>query len=264
MGLFGSKKDKYMPETQVYTNYTDSCDGCPVFLTCDTAFAVTFPQKDFPICIKIQMEVFMKDFENGVISDAELSQINMIKSMIFDRVDGIFVGQGIICAKGLAFLLFYITDRNAKYFNKYVKSSFETAFRHVDIELIEDPEGTLYFKYLYPDEMQLKKMENLKMLDKLKRYGDDGTKPRQVRFSMIFPGKDETVSFATEIVKHGYSYLNTVTEQTEDSVLPKFRLNISYEMPFDPELLNERIAELKAMSEKFDGEYKSFETDIVK
>lgn len=264
MGLFGFGKKEIRPMEQSFTEYTETDEGCPVFVSCDLNMSRVFPTKEYPVCIKIKMDVYLKDAENGLISDAELAQVNMIKSLVFDRVEGFCAGTGIICSKGIAFMLFYVSEKSAKQSKDVLSNTFSSAFRKVDVEYIDDPNGNQYYQFVYPDAFQMKKLENIKLLQKLKTYGDDGTKSRPVIFTLIFSGKESTVNYVKDSTKLGYMYVNTIPEEIPGRVLPQFRLEVSYEMPFDPDKLNIKIRELTELADTYGGEYKSLRTDVIK
>ncbi len=259
MGLFAPKPE---PKIEI-CEYIEDFEGLPVFLSCNMSLATQFPAEKYDHCVKINMEIYMKDYEDGLVSDAELAHIYTIESMISQHIDGLYAGRGIVCAKGYAFLIYYIPKKSAQKASGVFSALLESAFRHTETNILYDPKGKEYFELLYPDEYQKKAIQTQNIIKKLKKYSDDGTVPRDVKFSLTFTSKEAVVAFASEAFKNGFAYVDMLKEPVEGRVLPQFKLILKVNMPFIAELVNEKIRYLMDLSERFAGEYKNVETNIV-
>jgi len=259
MGIFAPKP---VPKIE-FCEYVEDFEGLPVFLSCNMSLASQFPAEKYDHCVKINMEIYMKDYDNGLVSDAELSHIYTIESMLSQHIEGVYAGRGIVCAKGYAFLMYYIPKKNAQKASGIFSALLESAFRHTETDILYDPKGKEYFQFLYPDEYQEKTIQTQNIIKKLKRYGDDGIAPRDVKFSLNFTSKEAVLAFASEAFKNDFAYVDMVKESVAERVLPQIKLILKVNMPFKAELINKKIKYLMDLSEKFAGEYKSVETNIV-
>lgn len=259
MGFFTPKPE---PEMQ-FCEYVEEYENLPVFLSCNMSLSDFFPSERYDHCVKIQMDIYMKDYESGLVSDAELSHIHTIESMISQHIEGVYAGRGIVCAQSHVYLLYYISKKNAQKASSIFSALLDSAFRHTETDIVYDPKGKEYFELLYPNEYQIKTIETQNLMKKLKRYGDTGQKPRDVNFSLTFPNKEAVVAFASEAFKSGFAYVDMVKEPVAERVLPLFKLILKTNIPFTADIVNSKIKYLMTLSEKFAGEFKSVETNIV-
>ncbi|MDO4831967.1 MAG: ribonuclease E inhibitor RraB [Clostridia bacterium] len=249
---------------QNFCEYTEVFGKQPVFIRCDLGFMDTLPNNALSCCLKIQMDVYVRPELPTLISESEASYIATVRSSIAEHISGRFVGQGVIGSSGTAFLMFYIPERSALSSKKMLSEVFMGSFRNVETTVVSDPDGLQYKKYLYPNEVQMKKSENMKILKSLKTYGDDGTIPRPIRFNIVFASKKDAMSCYSESTEKSFIYKDMVSEPVpEGMVLPRFRLVLERTLPFNIELLAAVDSYLLKLAKEHNGEYKSLETDIV-
>lgn len=263
MGLFDALSGSGLNEPN-FCDYSESFSDQPVLITCDTNFVSTLPCRAIPYCVKIQIQVYSDPENPDLISDAELNHINTVRSILGQHLDGRFVGQGIVSSSNMAFLIFYIPERRAKAAGKMLEESFSNAFRHSEYTIEYDPEGSQYLEYLFPSAVQLKQIENTKILRKLKGYGDDGSAPRPIKFHFTFPNRKAALSFSTAASEKDFSYEALTQEPApEGLVLPRYHLVLTRELPFNIELLDLVDDYLLTLAEEYDATYRSLETDVV-
>lgn len=249
---------------QNFCEYSEMFGKKPALISCDMNFAETLPNHTYSCCLKIQMDVYTQDDLPTLISESEASYIAMVRSSLSEHINGRFVGQGIIGSSGTAFLMFYIPERSAASSKKMLAEVFMGSFRHVETNVIRDPDGLQYLKYLYPNELQLKKSNNQRMLKSLKTYGDDGSVPRPVKFYLTFPSKKAAMSFYSDSMAKGFVYKDMTTiDPPEGMVLPRYKITIEKTIPFNIDLLEMVDNYLIKLSAKYEGEYKSLETDVL-
>ena len=249
---------------QNFSDYTETFGKKPALITCDMNFINLLPSPIYNCCVKVQMDVFADPESPTLISESEASHLANIRSILSEHIGGRFVGQGVIGATNSAFLMFYIPERQSRVCKKMLTETFTGSFRHVETDIIYDPEGTQYKKYLYPNALQKKKISNMKMLRSLKGYGDDGTQPRPVKFNLVFQNKKMALSCYSESMEKGFVYRNLIEEEPpEGAVLPRHRLVIEKTIPFDINLLMLVDDYLLKLAEKYNGEYRSLETDVI-
>ncbi|HPZ00062.1 MAG TPA: ribonuclease E inhibitor RraB, partial [Clostridiales bacterium] len=119
-------------------------------------------------------------------------------------------------------------------------------------------------KFLYPKPIKQRQISNAKMLRMLSDYGDDGSKPREITFHMIFTARTRAMDFLSEAVLHGFQYKDLVKEAApEGMVLPRFHLTITKKMPFAVDLLEVVDAFLLEQAERYEAVYKNTETEIL-
>lgn len=249
---------------QNFSDYTETFGKKPALITCDMNFINLLPSPIYNCCVKVQMDVFADPEKPTLISESEASHLANIRSILSEHIGGRFVGQGIIGATGTAFLLFYIPERQSRICKKMLTETFTGSFRHVETDIVYDPEGLQYKKYLYPNALQKKKISNTKMLRTLKGYGDDGSQPRPVKFNIVFQNKKAALTCYTESMQKGFVYRDLIEEAPpEGAVLPRHRLVIEKTIPFNIDLLMLIDDYLLKLSEKHNGEYRSLETDVI-
>ena len=264
MGLFDALSGSGISNEPNFCDYRETFSEQPVLITCDTNFAATLPCRAIPYCVKIQIQVYPDPSNPDLISDAELNHITTVRSILGQHLDGRFVGQGIVASSNMAFLIFYIPERRAKSATKMLEESFSNAFRHTEYTVQFDPEGTQYMEYLFPSAVQLKQVENSKILRKLRGYGDDGSAPRPIKFHFVFPNRKAALAFSTEASEKDFAYEALTQEPApEGLVLPRAHLVLSRTLPFNIELLDLVDEYLLDLAEQYDAEYRSLETDVI-
>ena len=247
-----------------FCEYSEVFGKRPALITCDTNFEKTLPNNALSCCLKLQMDVYIQENLPTLISESEASYVSMVRSAVSEHIGGRFVGQGIIGSSRTVFLMFYIPERLASTAKKMLGEVFLGSFRHVEMNIVVDPEGKQYYKYLYPSELQKKKSNNVKILKQLWTYGDEGTTPRPVKFYFSFPSKNAAMRFYSETMSKGFVYRDIIEEDPpEGMVLPRQRLVLEKVIPFDLKLLEMIDNYLLTLCEKYDGEYRSLETDII-
>ncbi len=257
----------YVAQNDVEPNfceYTEVFGKSPVLISCDLAFNDMLPASAYTCCLKIQMDVYVQPQLPTLISESEASYVAMVRSSISEHIGGRFVGQCIMGSSGTAYLMFYIPERQAQYCKKMLTEVFMGSFRHVVTDIKVDPEGTQYKKYLYPNEIEIRRSSNARMLKSLRTYGDNGTIPRPVTFTLVLPSKKEALALYSDSMEKGFQYKDVEQLPVEEGmVLPKYKLTIVKEIPFNLDLLQMIDAYLVKLAEKHEGEYKSLETEIV-
>lgn len=247
-----------------FQTYRETFAKKPVLVMCDMNYIHYLPCMELPACIKITMEVYVDENRPDLISGAEMSHLSDLRSILRQHIGGRFVGQGIIASQSMAFLMFYCTDHQAKAAKRMLQETFLGSFRQSEVQVVYDPEGNEYKKFLYPKPVKQRQISNAKMARKLSGYGDDGTKPRNITFHMVFTSRTSAMDFFSKASLHGFQYQNLEKEPApEGMVLPRFHLTISKIMPFTVDLLEVVDAYLLEQAEQYEAVYKNIETDIL-
>ena len=249
---------------QVFYEYRESFSNKPVNITCDMNYRNTLPNGVRPFCVKVQLQVYPDPENKDIISDMEIQHIAALRTLLGDHIGGRFVGQGVVAAQDMAFLIYYLPEKMVKPTKRMLASALTGTFRSTDYSISYDPDGETYLKYLYPNTLQIKQVENNKILNTLRGYGDSGEEPRSVEFHVVFPNRKAAMDFYAETAERGFK-LKSLEEQPAPAglVLPRHHLVITRELPFDIELLDHIDEYLLELAEKYEGLYTSLETDIV-
>lgn len=264
MGLFDALSGSGTANEPKFCDYRETFSDQPVLITCDTNFAAALPCRAIPYCVKIQIQVYSDPSNPELISDAELNHISTVRSILGQHLDGRFVGQGIVSSANMAFLIFYIPERRAKGAGKMLEESFSNAFRHTEYTIQYDPEGTQYMEFLFPSAVQMKQIENNKILRKLRGYGDDGSTPRPIKFHFVFPNRKAALEFSTAASEKDFAYADLFEEPApEGLVLPRYHLVLDRTLPFNIELLDRVDQYLLDLCKDYDADYRSLETDVI-
>ena len=265
MALFKSGAALPVLDTEPkFVEFTERFSQKPVLVNCDINFLNTLPNEELNTCVKLQMEVFTDPKAPQLVTDAELSHIANLRSIIAQHIKGRYVGQGIIAAQNVVFIIFYISDRMEKTARAMMNETVNNTFRHMEYSIDFDPNGDQYMEYLYPTDLYRKQIENRKILRTLRGYGDDGTAPRKLRFNLAFPNRKAALDAYNVSTEKGFAYDALNSEPApEGMVLPRYNLVLSRELPFDIELLDLVDNYILNLCEKYEGEFRSLETDIV-
>lgn len=249
---------------QNFCEYSETFGKSPALISCDLAFMDTLPNKSLCCCMKVQMDVYVRPELPTLITESESSYIATVRSSLSEHIGGRFVGQGIIGSSGTAFLMYYIPERTAAYAKKMLAEVFMGSFRHVETNIVLDPDGVQYKKFLYPSIVQKKKSDNAKILKSLRTYGDDGSVPRPIKFNLVFASKSNALACYSDSMEKGFTYVDMISEPPpEGMVLPRYRLVIEKTIPFNIELLTLVDSYLLKIAEAHEGEYRSLETTIL-
>lgn len=247
-----------------FVAYTETADGQPAYIICDLSFKDALPAQDLSVCVKLRMEVRVNRNNPKLIDEAEASYLAEIRTILNSRMGGRYVGQGVVASEEMAFMVFYIPGRNAGICKRMLSETLMGSFRKTDFSIEEDPAGEAYFKFLYPDDLQIKQINNKNLLKTLKANGDDGSAPRPIYYHAEFPSRKAAESFVARVADRGFTYVSTEeTEIPEGLVLPRQHVTIVKTMPFHPELLEAADNYLLKAMEPDQGEYKYLEADIV-
>ncbi len=249
---------------QNFCEYSETFGKQPALICCDMGFMDTLPNNALSCCLKIQMDVYIKPELQSLITESEAAYLSTVRSSLSEHISGRFVGQGVIGSSGTAFLMYYIPEKSAASSKKMLGEVFMGSFRHVETNVVYDPEGLQYKKYLYPNELQMKKSDNMKMLKSLRTYGDDGSVPRPVKYNLIFAAKADALACYSDTMAKGFIYKDLIQEPVpEGMVLPRYRLVLEKTVPFNIELLTLIDNFLLKTAAAHNGEYRSLETTIV-
>ena len=264
MGLFKNSSGAPASLPQEFRDYTEKFAKQPVLISCDMNFEKTLPNREYCYCVKVQMEIHVDPDSDELVSDGELDHVSNIRSIIGQHLKGRYVGQGIIASQNMVFFMIYVTQNMAKTSKAMLEQTKNNTFRQLDYTIQYDPEGSQYLDYLYPNELQKKQMENRRILRSLRGYGDDGTQPRKIRFYVAFPNRKAALDFAEQAKEKGFSYENLSKEPApEGMVLPRYRLALVRDLPFDIELLDLVDQYIMNLCEPYEGDFRSIETDVV-
>lgn len=229
----------------------------PVIINCDISMSSMFPTKEYDHCIKIQISLLS---QNSL--QAEISYINSINQLLCEHFEGRLAGFGIVEAKNFSFILFYLDEKTAKYAKKALAETLLGSFRDIRLKLVKDPNGQEYFKFLFPDRLQVAEIKNRKVKDQLFSYGDDGVANRNISFFFIFETNENIDEFVSKMEKIGFELQKTETFEVPNKVLPYFKLIMKKYMPFDLDEINSLIRRADDIANRCGGEFDHIESEL--
>ncbi|MDO5014855.1 MAG: DUF695 domain-containing protein [Clostridia bacterium] len=241
-----------------FIQYSEKFMNKQVVINCDLSLADIFPTKEYDYCIKIQLSLLS---QNSIQS--EISYINSINQLLCEHFPGKLAGFGIVYAKNFSYILFYIDEKNAKYAKKALAETLLGSFRDIRLKIVFDPTGEEYYKFLYPDRLQISEIKNMKVKNKLLSYGDDGSANRNISYFFVFETNENTEIFVKKMEKIGLEYMNTETVDVPDKILPLFKLSMKKYMPFNLDEINSLIKRIDDVATTLGGRFDHIESEIA-
>lgn len=126
----------------------------------------------------------------------------------------------------------------------------------------EDKDWTLYFELLYPNAIQMQRIQNGRVIDNLVENGDALTKKRQVDHWLCFKTENDRQLFLEKIEGDGFSIINQ-SVNAENIDFP-FALQIARVDSVDIDSVNDYAIMLWTIANECDGDYDGWETSIEK
>jgi hypothetical protein len=128
-------------------------------------------------------------------------------------------------------------------------------------KLKPDPDWSDYRNFLYPSEENFTWIENNKIITDLIMQGDSLTKPRAIRFILLFKAEQDRKTFMDIVHKRGYNVdeLNYIKKAENP-----YCLRISRFDKIEPDMIEEMTTEIKADAKKNNGIYEGWSSDVIK
>ncbi len=192
--------------------YPVKVEGQPASIFLDLALAGDAPLPEFPTVAFVRL--FMTTPRaDGMASQEEFEALVAIEDALIPRVIGegqaIFAGRN--TGSGKRDFFFYLSEPER--FEREVISvmipfdAYRFEFGHRD-----DPQWSVYFDFLFPMPVDMQRILNRQVCDRLREHGDDLAKARAVDHAAIFTDGLSAAGFVEQVSGEGF----TVTQAGEE------------------------------------------------
>lgn len=260
--LFGQteKKTEYQPDwTFYFSNVNDKLSSIATDLNLITIAPVSGQESVVYVSIKMP-----NPREDGLSSNEDADDLwkiedEIIKAFKNNNLNYTFVGR--LTSNGLRDLYFF--GENTILMEKQVSTTMIAFPKYkFDFGHKPDKEWSGYFDFLYPSPIQMQIIQNRRVLDQLKKGGDDLTKPREVFHWIYFKTQNELIQFENFTKDLGFKTKNK--EKTEQPNEYKFVILISRNDKVGYDEIDEYTLELWEKAQELNGDYDGWETSIEK
>jgi len=263
--LFGSSSkseiQKLPTHKEDWDTYFTNVDHKLGSILIDLGFKSIAPIKDKAslIWISIQMN---NPREDGLSSAEESDKLYEIEDNLVNALTKKFdcVYPGRLTSNGHRDLYFYFSD--SLLFDKTI-SEVMVAYPNYqyDFGIKEDTNWTAYLNFLYPLPNQYQAMLNRKVLESLRKSGDNHDLPRKVDHYLYFKALSDRVAFIKQIEGLGF----TIENEGEGSQFEySYSLHLTKIEPVDYDTINETTIKLAEEARNFHGYYDGWGCPIEK
>lgn len=242
--------------------YFASVDDAPSSLFVDLGIRAEAPQpgRTWLLWVGLQMNAPRAD---GLSSEDEAPALNAIEDALRPELgqscDAAFVGR--ITRSGWRKLYYYAPS--AEGFEARARAVL-AGFPQYSFELgsEEDAEWEVYLDLLYPSPIDLARISNRHVIEKLAEHGDVASLSRQIDHWAYFPTPDARSRFAVAIVERGFSVVDEKLQDRVDVELPHC-LQFMREDTVEWDAVNELTEALSELAEDFEGDYDGWECPVT-
>lgn len=263
--LFGSSSksetQKPIAHREEWDTYFTNVDQKSASILLDLGFKSIAPIKNKAslIWISIQMN---NPREDGLSSTEESGKLYEIEDNLVNTLTQKFdcVYPGRLTSNGHRDLYFYFND--SLLFDKTI-SEVMVAYPsyEYDFGIKEDSNWTAYLNFLYPLPSQHQAMLNRRVLENLKKAGDNHDLPRKVDHYLYFKAASDRSSFIKQIDGLGFNIEN----QSEGSEFDhSFSLHLTKIEKVEYDTINETTIKLAEEARNFNGYYDGWGCPIEK
>jgi uncharacterized protein (TIGR01619 family) len=271
MGLFDRFRNKPIPhEThnpsvsheENWAAYVANVEGGHVgSIVIDLGLDSIAPVKEQPFRIAIDI-VFLSPRENGFPGNSEFDRLASIEGTLQNALAAetaaTYVGH--LYAAGEGSIYFYSSDdRKITEVVEKAMLAFPDYSYEVRTNLDFDWDG---YRSLYPYPIEMQRIQNDKLIQRLSDQGDNHEKERQVDHWIYFPTDADRQHFIKQILEKRFKVEGQTEVEATDG--KPFQLHISRRDAVTAEATDGYILELWKLAAKFNGTYDGWETFIVR
>ena len=230
----------------------------------DDGIGQEIDQLTLPNALKIALAI--KDPRDGLPSDQEADQLFAIEDSVKAAIEtsgGAYLGR--VTMAGVRFFLALMPEEDESISAKLADIAAATGY-HIDSAVEPDPNKDVYWQDLWPTPDDRQVMEDIKVLQTLKKHGDVHTVERPVDHWSYFEGPRSADAYAQWLVDNGYADVTVedLREQPESSPVDRpicVRCIHHGSMQLD-DITGHTIA-LSRKTRDLGGEYDGWETSIM-
>jgi len=255
-------------------NYAN--DWCPYMCKVNNSVASVFvdlgvksvaPDKNRPklLWVWVSMNSVRED---GLPKDDEFEAQNTIEDILEDilepeitkKLNAIYIGR-ITTSGRREFYFFGPSDKNLENTVKAVMLKFPN--NKYQFGSKSDPNWSQYFDVLYPLPQQYQSIQNMKVVEQLKKSGDTLEKARNVSHWAYFKDDKTRENFIRETTKLGFTPNNEYKTFKSDEKYP-YGIMIERVDRVDPNSIDDVVINIWQIARALGGDYDGWETSVEK
>lgn len=181
-----------------------------------------------------------------------------LDALLKEETEGILVGSFTYNFERLEYFYLKSAEGIKERIEAFYKENYPDKTYRLNIK--EDKTWEYYTQFLYPNEDTQNHMYNLRVVNELKKAGDNLTKTRRIDHWMYFKSKEDLERFEDEIVNQNFK-----VEFTGRKGVVKFPYSIQFYSygKVDIDTINPITAKLHEMAKNYNAMYDGWETVVV-
>lgn len=197
--------------------------------------------------------------DDGLPKDEEFQQLTALEDRITEFINmagGHYVGR--VTVDGARYFHCYVTLSDQRIRTFIDATEKETGYRF-DIRREADPERSGYWDELYPGEDDRQVIKDMRVLEALKRKGDDPSTERQVDHWLYFEAAENRTRFEQWAAARGYLLKGRTEPDAEHST---FGLQLTHLGTMELADITHHTIELNRAAKEIGGDYDGWETSV--
>jgi len=237
-------------------------NGKPASIMMNLGLFGRVPQMYRPVLARVKLKMRFPRAD-GLSSNEEYESVNAVEDLLLPRIsdqcEGLYVGR-ITSVGTRSFSIYVGKEGNVK---QVVAETIVMADGYTaEVAFSKDPKWVHYLEELYPTPAERQSMLNRRVVDGLRKEGDDLSKPRPVDHFLYFPDARSRQAFLSQAREMGFQLLGKLPE-AKPRDLP-FGLSIVREdFVHPPHCIDDFVAKLMNLAEQYEGEYDGWGCEIV-
>ncbi|MEZ4827797.1 MAG: DUF695 domain-containing protein [Bacteroidia bacterium] len=199
--------------------------------------------------------------EHGLTSPAEAEILYIMEDRLAEQISlnlgGIYAGRNTTDGQRI----FYFYCQSSYDYERIVDEAMEGFSNHqYHVRAQKDPDWDFYCQFLYPSQLEYQSILNRRVIDNLKKHGDDLSVPRDIEHYLYFPTQALREAFEEKAIAENFRVISRNFDAGEGE--NPYGLVIAREDAIDTQVMDEIVMflVLKAAEEK--GEYDGWGTGL--
>ncbi|MEZ4772509.1 MAG: DUF695 domain-containing protein [Bacteroidia bacterium] len=199
--------------------------------------------------------------EHGLTNPAEAEILYLMEDQLAEHIaatlGGIYAGRNTTGGQRI----FYFYCNSSIDYERIVDEALEGFSTHTySSRAQKDSDWSFYLQFLYPSQLEYQSILNRRVIDNLKKEGDDLSDPREIEHYLYFPTRELREAFEEKAESENFRIIsrNYDSGETENP----YGLVIAREDKIDPQIMDEIVMFLVLKSAEEKGEYDGWGTGL--
>lgn len=248
-----------MAHTEQWIPYVTDLGEGPASIMIDMGLVEVAPDAARPVLVMASVQ-FNEPGENGLGEEPEIEAIDKVLDGVIDSIkrscNGIFALT--VRTAGRMDAAVYVGTEQAAAAEQMLAMAITPLGG--DTLKQDDPDWRLFHE-LMPEERDIRRAMEMRVLQQLMNAGDKMEKPRPIEHTLLLPGREAANQAKKSLERKGFTVVNETNDPNEE--LP-IRLTIQRVDPATPEHIMELSDQIFELTTDLDGEYDGWQSPIVR